>query len=104
MGKMKKFMMVHNSPGVQCEEIQANWRKLAQVESSNWVRTYYNEDKGVRYCIWLAPSEEDLKDIFTEIGVSWDAITEVEETVPDLWGEKWKEHLDKETAADTLGN
>jgi hypothetical protein len=28
----------------------------------------------------------------------------VEETVPDLWGEKWNEHLEKDVAADTLGN
>jgi hypothetical protein len=28
---------------------------------------------------------------------------EVEETVPDLWGKKWKEHLAAESKADTLG-
>lgn len=104
MSKLKKFMMVHNNPGVTCDEIQANWRKLSQVESSTWVRTYFNEDKGVRYCIWLASSEEDLKDIFTEIGISWDSIIEVEETVPDLWGEKWHEHLKEDAVADNLGN
>jgi hypothetical protein len=74
------------------------------VESATWVRTYYNDEKGVRYCLWLAPSEEDLKDIFTEIGISWESIVPVEETVPDLWGEKWNEHLEKDVAADTLGN
>jgi len=74
------------------------------VETGTWIRTYYNEEKGIRYCIWLAPSEEDLKNIFTEIGISWDSIVPVEETVPDLWGEKWNEHLEKDPAADTLGN
>ena len=104
MSKLKKFMMVHNNPGIDCNEVQANWRKLVKVESGTWIRTYFNEDKGVRYCIWLASSEEDLKNIFTEIGISWDSIMEVEETVPDLWGEKWDEHLEKDAVADNLGN
>lgn len=104
MSKLNKYMMVHNSPGVKCEEIQANWRKLAKVETGTWIRTYFNEEKGVRYCIWLAESEEALKNIFTEIGISWDSIIEVEETVPDLWGEKWNEHLQKDALADNLGN
>jgi arsenate reductase-like glutaredoxin family protein len=104
MSKMSKFMMVHNNPGINCEEIQANWRKLAQVETATWIRTYYNDEKGIRFCIWLAPSEEDLKNIFTEIGISWESIIPVEETVPDLWGEKWDEHLEKDAKADTLAN
>ncbi|MDX2507899.1 MAG: DUF4242 domain-containing protein [Gammaproteobacteria bacterium] len=104
MSKQKKYMMVHNNPGVNCEEVQANWRKLAKVETGTWIRTYFNEEKGVRYCIWLASSEEDLKNIFTEIGISWDSIVEVEETVPDLWGEKWEEHLEKDESAATRGN
>ena len=104
MNKQKKYMMVHNSPGADCEEVQANWRKLATVESGTWLRTYFNEEKGIRYCLWLASSEEDLKNIFTEIGISWDSIVEVEETLPDLWGEKWVEHLEKDALADTLGN
>jgi len=60
--------------------------------------------KGVRYCLWMAPSEEDLKNIFTEIGISWDSIIQVEETVPDLWGEKWNDHLKNDAVADNLGN
>ncbi|WP_300457505.1 DUF4242 domain-containing protein [Desulfobacula sp.] len=104
MTKLNKYMMVHNNPGVNCEEVQDNWRKLAQVETATWIRTYFNDKKGVRYCLWLAPSEEDLKNIFTEIGISWESIVQVEETVPDLWGEKWDEHLEKESMADTLGN
>ncbi|MEA1967910.1 MAG: DUF4242 domain-containing protein, partial [Thermodesulfobacteriota bacterium] len=99
-----QYMMVHNTTEFNCEEVQASWRKLAKVEAATWIRTYYNEDKGTRYCIWLAPSEEDLKNIFTEIGISWDSIVQVEETIPDLWGEKWEEHLKKEANADTLGN
>ncbi|MCP4721965.1 MAG: DUF4242 domain-containing protein [Desulfobacteraceae bacterium] len=104
MGKLNKYMMVHNNPGIDCDEIQANWRKFAAVEAGTWIRTYFNEDKGVRYCIWMAPSEEVLKNIFTEIGISWDTIIEIEETIPDLWGEEWNEHLAQEAAADTLGN
>ena len=104
MAKLNKYMMVHNNPGINCDEIQANWRKLADVETGTWIRTYYNEKMDVRYCIWLAPSEDDLKDICTEIGISWDSIIQVEETVPDLWGEKWEEHLKQDAVADNLGN
>jgi len=103
MKKMIKFMAVHHDPNVDCDTIQANWRKLANVESATWVRTYFNEKEGWRYCIWLAPNVDVLKNIFNEIGVSWELIIPVEETVPDLWGEKWEEHLAKEESADTLG-
>jgi hypothetical protein len=27
----------------------------------------------------------------------------VEETVPDMWGERWQEHLQKDAEAETLG-
>jgi hypothetical protein len=104
MSKLNKYMMVHNNPGTNCDEIQANWRKLAAVEAGTWIRTYFNEEKGVRYCIWMAPSEDVLKNIFTEIGISWDTIIEIEETIPDLWGEKWDEHLVQDATADTLGS
>ena len=58
----------------------------------------------MRYCIWSAPSEEELKKIFTAMDVSWETIVEVEETTPDLWGEKWEEHLKAEAYADTKGD
>ena len=103
MSKMKKFMVVHHQPGLDCKVLQANWRKLANVESASWVKTYYNEKEGMRYCIWMAPEAEVLKNIFTEIGVSWESIMPVEETVPDLWGEAWLAHLEQDAAADTLG-
>ena len=103
MAKMKKFMAVHKDSKVTCDELHDNWRKLAKVESSTWIRTYYNEENAVRYCEWLATSEEDLKYIFTEMGISWESILEVEEIVPDLWGKAWSEHLEKDKEADTLG-
>ena len=103
MAKMKKFMAVHNAPGIDCNVVQANWRKLAKVESATWVRTYINEKRGIRYCVWLSRDEKELKKIFDEIGVTYESILPVEETVPDLWGEKWQEHLEKDAIADTLG-
>ncbi|MBW2219012.1 MAG: DUF4242 domain-containing protein [Deltaproteobacteria bacterium] len=104
MSKLKKFMVVHNNPGIDCKEVQSNWRKLANVEYATWLKTYFNEKKGIRYCIWMAPGEEDLKDIFTEIAVSWESIIPVEETVPDLWGEEaWESHLEADKSADNLG-
>ena len=36
---------------------------------------------------------------------SWKSIYEIEETKPDLWGEKrWKKYLEVEATADTLGD
>ena len=101
---MNKYMMVHNNPGVDCEEVQNNWRKLSKAEDALWMRTYFNEEKGVRFCLWMAPSEETLKNIFTEIGISWESIILVEETVPDLWGQGWDEHLTQDELADTKAN
>lgn len=103
MKRMKKFMVVHNNPGIDCNVVQANWRKLAREEQANWERTYFNHDKGLRYCVWHAESAEQLKKIFTEMNVSWESIVPVEETVPDLWGESWAEHLEAEKTAPTLG-
>ncbi|MDD4274479.1 MAG: DUF4242 domain-containing protein [Desulfobacter postgatei] len=93
MSKTNKYMMIHNSPEVDWEVVKENWRKLAGVEAATWIKTYYNKDKGMRFCIWLAPTEEILKDIFTEIGISWESITLVEETVPDVWNGNWAEDL-----------
>ena len=98
---MNKYMMIHKNPSINCEEVQENWRKLAQVEAGIWLKTYFNDDQKIRFCVWLAPSEETLKNIFTEIGISWESIIPVEETVPDLWGKRWQEHLEEEKFADT---
>ena len=81
-----------------------NWRKLAKIEKAKWLRTYFNEEQGWRYCIWLAPDENVLKNIFNEMEVPFKEIVPVEETVPDLWGEKWHEHLSRDESADNLGN
>ncbi len=102
MAKLVKFMVAHHDPAVSWETVEENWRKLANVESATWVRTYYNKRKGVRYCVWLAPKVEDLKDIFADLDISWESILDVKETVPDLWGKKWEEHLIAEQTADTL--
>lgn len=103
MANLQKFMVVHNNPGIDCGVVQDNWRKLAQLENAKWERTYFNNDQGLRYCLWLAQDEEQLKNIFTEMNVSWESIVPVVETVPDFWGPKWEEHLEAEKSADTLG-
>ncbi|MBS3810218.1 MAG: DUF4242 domain-containing protein [Desulfobacterales bacterium] len=105
MAKTKKFMVVHHNPGIDCNVVQENWRKMAKLESAKWIRTYINQAEGVRYCVWLAPDEEELERIFKEMNVSWESILPVDETTPDMWGEKaWEEHLRKEAVADTWGN
>lgn len=99
---MQKFMVVHRDPDVSWEKIEENWSKLANVESATWIRTYFNRNLKVRHCLWLAPNVDSLKKIFAELDVPFESILEVEETVPDLWGKKWKEHLAEDSKADTL--
>ena len=103
MKTLKQYIAVHCNPGIDCRVVQANWRRMAKLESAKWVRTYINEEKGLRYCIWLAPDEETLKKIFDGMEVSYELILPVEETVPDMWGERWQEHLQKDAEAETLG-
>jgi len=95
-------MVVHKDPHISWTEVEENWRALANIESATWVATFFNKKEGVRYCLWLAADEKELRSIFDEFNVSWDSILEVEETTPDLWVRKWKEHLEKEKKADTL--
>ena len=104
MAQMKQCMAVHHNPGIDCKAVQANWRKLAKVENAKWLRTYFNDENGWRYCIWLAPDDKELQKIFGQMGISYESIQPVEETVPDLWGEKWEEHLQKDETAATRGN
>jgi hypothetical protein len=73
MAKMLKYMVVHKDPNISWEKVEENWAKLAKVEKCTWVRTF-----------------------------SFESIIEVEETVPDLWGKKWEEHLEAEEKASTL--
>ena len=103
MNKLLKYMVVHVDPHISWKKVEGNWAKLAGVEDATWVRTCFNKEKGVRYCVWLAPSAKVLEIIFAELDISYDSITEVEETVPDLWGKRWQEHIKAEAAADTLG-
>jgi len=93
MAKMRQFMTVHKNSGVDFKVVQSNWQKLAEVESATWVRTYFNKNEGIRYCIWLAHDKDELIKIFDEINVSYESIVQVEETVPDLWGKEWEKHL-----------
>ena len=47
-------------------------------------------------------NKRTLKSIFIDLDISFESIIEVEETVPDLWGKKWEEHLAAEEKASTL--
>lgn len=104
MARMQTFMAVHHDPGVDCSKVQANWRKMAAVEAGHWLRTYFNDSDGWRYCIWQAPDAGTLQKIFDDMGVSCERIVPVEETVPDMWGPRWEEHIQQDAAADNLGN
>jgi hypothetical protein len=101
MAKLLKYMVVHNDPDISWEQVEKNWPKLANVEKCTWVRTFFNREKGIRYCEWLAPNASTLKSNFTDLDISFESIIGVEETVPDLWGKKWEAHLAAEENAST---
>ena len=82
---MLKFMVVHRSPDTSWEEVVKNWTKLARVQSATWERTWFNQNEGVRYCLWHASDAGALEEIFRELGIIWESIMEVQETVPDIW-------------------
>ena len=103
MPKMSKYMVIHNDPHISWDVVEENWGKLATVEKCIWVRTFFNREQGIRYCEWLAPEVSALKSIFKDLNISYESIVEVEETVPDLWGRRWKEHLAAEETASTRG-
>jgi hypothetical protein len=102
MAKIKKVMAVHIDPNISWEKVEENWAKAANVEAATWIRTCYSKKEGVRYCLWLAPDAEKLKSVFNDLGITYESLLEVEETIPDLWGQKWKEHLAAESKSDTL--
>lgn len=101
MAKMSKYIVVHNDPDISWEKVEQNWARLAKVEKCTWMRTYFNKEKGLRYCIWMSPDERTIKSIFIDLDISFESIVKVEETVPDLWGKKWDEHLAAEEMAST---
>jgi hypothetical protein len=85
MSKMTRFMVVHRDPDIGWEQVESKWKALANVDSAIWERTWYNMDKGVRYCLWRSPDQKTLKGVFKSLGVRWTSILEVQETVPDVW-------------------
>lgn len=100
---MRTYMVIHRNPELSWKVVEQNWRKLASVESANWITTYFNVDEGVRYCVWHSPDKATLKKTFNNLEISYESMTEVEITKPDMWGESWEDHLRAEASADTLG-
>jgi hypothetical protein len=88
MAKMQKYMVVHSDTTIPWEKVEENWAKLTNVGNAIWVRTYFNKEKGVRYCLWIAPDETVLKTIFSNLDISWESLIEVEKTDPDLWDQR----------------
>ena len=103
MATLLKYMVVHKDPDISWKKVEENWAKLANVEKCTWVRTFFNKQEGVRYCEWLAPDESTLKSTFVNLDIPFESIMQIEETVPDLWGKKWEEHLKAEETASTKG-
>jgi endoglucanase Acf2 len=88
MAKMQKYMVVHRDTTIPWEKVEENWAKLTNFGNAIWVQTYFNKKKGVRYCVWIAPDENVLKTIFSNLDISWESLIEVEKTDPDLWDQK----------------
>ena len=82
---MPTFMVIHRNPDRSWDEVEKIWTKLAQVEVASWERTWFNKNEGVRYCLWHAPDTGTLEKIFSDLNITWESITEVDETVPDIW-------------------
>ena len=101
MKKMKNFMVVHRDPDVSWDKVEENWSKMVDIEPATWLRTYFNVDEKVRFCLWLAPNEAVLKKIFADFQIRWESILEVEETIPDIWARKYQAQMEAEDRDDT---
>ncbi|MDA8141990.1 MAG: DUF4242 domain-containing protein [Desulfobacteraceae bacterium] len=104
MKRMKSYMVVHRDPDVSWDEVESNWSKMVDLEPATWLRTYYNVDEKVRFCLWLAPNKETLKKIFADFQISCESILEVEETIPDIWAKKYLEQMEAEEREDTAAS
>jgi len=100
MKKMKNFMVVHRDPQVSWEKVEENWSKMVDLEPATWLRTYFNVDEKVRYCLWRAPDEETLKKIFADFKIRWESILEVKETIPDIWAREYQAQMEAEERED----
>ena len=74
---------------------------MVDLKPATWLRTYYNVNEKVRFCLWLAPNEAALKKIFSDFHIRWESITEVEETIPDIWARKYRAQIEAEEREDT---
>jgi Nickel responsive protein SCO4226-like len=99
---MPKYMVTHRSPELNWHIVERNWSELAGFEHAQWIKTYFNVNEGVRYCIWLARDTGKLKQAFAFLDIGWESILEIEETTPDMWGRKRTEHI-KAEAIDMFG-
>jgi hypothetical protein len=102
MKKMKNFMVVHRDPQVPWQKVEENWSKMVDLEAATWLRTYYNVNEKVRFCLWLAPNAEALEKIFADFQIRWESISEVEETIPDIWAKKYRAQMEAEEREDTV--
>lgn len=101
---MKSFMVVHRDPKVTWEKVEENWSKMVDLEPATWLRTYFNVDEKVRYCLWLAPDADTLEKIFSDFNITWESILEIKETVPDIWAKKYRSQIEAEEKEDTAAD
>lgn len=82
---MATFMAVHEAPELSWEEVEKKWMELSKEQAAIWVRTWFNKERGIRYCEWMAPNAKLLEEIFSRHGVTWESVLEVEKTSPGAW-------------------
>lgn len=101
MKRRKIYMVVHRDPDISWDKVEKNWSKMVDLEPATWLRTYYNMDEKVRFCMWMAPNKEALKKIFADFQIRWESILEVEETIPDIWAKRYRAQAEAEEREDT---
>lgn len=102
MKRRKSYIVVHRDPDVCWDKIEENWSKMVDLESATWLRTYYNMDEKMRFCLWLAPNEDKLRKIFAGFQINWESILEVEETIPDIWARRYRAEAEAEERKDSV--
>lgn|GEM_PF-2862132 len=82
---MPKFLTMHEEGHLDRILLESRWTELSKETRAEWVMTLYNTDLGIRVCEWDAPNRQVIERIFTDLGIKWSEIMEVEVTRPSNW-------------------
>jgi Nickel responsive protein SCO4226-like len=82
---MPKYLTLHEESQVDRILLESRWTELSNDTRAEWVMTLFNTELGLRYCEWDAPNRQAIERIFTDLGIKWTEIIEVEVTRPSDW-------------------